>query len=67
MRLSFIGSSQKNINLMLRDDMRKLEVVINFGKSVSHNNKTTYWCDDIKLFILYDTYFEHLRGKGFFR
>ena len=65
--LLYIGSTDDNISLVLDDDMKELEVFIEFSALGNHSNQTNYWCDDIKLFIVYDTYREFLRGKHVYR
>ncbi|CAF1027869.1 unnamed protein product [Adineta steineri] len=54
------NSSEANINLTLNDDMRELEVLIKFNALVNLSNNTNYWCDNIKLSIIYGTHLEPL-------
>jgi uncharacterized protein YjbI with pentapeptide repeats len=60
--LLFIASTKQSVALKLRADMWKLKVSIKFDKFANQNSETNYWCDDIKLLIIYGTYME-FRGK----
>ncbi|CAF2181297.1 unnamed protein product, partial [Rotaria magnacalcarata] len=53
-----LSSNEKQINLLLRNDMWELEVFIKFNATTNHSNMNNYWCDDIKLYIMYGTYLE---------
>ncbi|CAM4980245.1 unnamed protein product, partial [Rotaria socialis] len=56
--MEILSSNEEQINLFLHNDMWELEVFIKFNSSANHNNMNNYWCDDIKLFIIYGTYLE---------
>ncbi|CAF4036623.1 unnamed protein product, partial [Rotaria magnacalcarata] len=55
-----LSSNEKQINLLLRNDMWELEVFIKFNATTNHSNMNNYWCDDIKLYIIYGTYLESM-------
>ncbi|CAF4029351.1 unnamed protein product [Rotaria magnacalcarata] len=57
-----LSSNEKQINLLLRNDMWELEVFIKFNATANHSNMNNYWCDDIKLYIMYGTYLESKYG-----
>lgn len=40
--------------MVLRNNMRELEVLIEFSASKNRSNKKSNMCDDIELFIEYD-------------
>ncbi|CAF3935373.1 unnamed protein product [Rotaria magnacalcarata] len=52
-----LGSNKENLTMILRKDMHELEIFIEFSASVNQST-TNYWCDDIRLFIVYDAYGE---------
>ncbi|CAF3855415.1 unnamed protein product [Rotaria magnacalcarata] len=54
--------TQESISLYLLNDMRELEVLIEFSAIANQNNKASSWCDDIQLIIVYGTFLEFLRG-----
>ncbi|CAM4982618.1 unnamed protein product [Rotaria socialis] len=53
-----LSSNEEQINLLLHNDIWELEVFIKFNATASHSNMNNYWCDDIKLYIIYGTYLE---------
>ncbi|CAF5101196.1 unnamed protein product, partial [Rotaria magnacalcarata] len=53
-----LSSNEKQINLLLRNNMWELEVFIKFNATTNHSNMKNYWCDDIKLYIIYGTSLE---------
>ncbi|CAM2713876.1 unnamed protein product [Rotaria socialis] len=56
-----LSSNEKQINLLLHNNMWELEVFIQFNATTNHSNMSNYWCDDIKLYIIYGTYFESMQ------
>ncbi|CAF4364045.1 unnamed protein product [Rotaria socialis] len=58
-----LSSTKEQINLLLHNDMWELEVFIKFNATASHSNMNNYWCDDIKLYIIYGTYLESRQRK----
>ena len=52
-------------SLLLNDEIRELEVFIEFSAFGKCGNGTNCWCNDIKLFIIYGTDKELLRGGEF--
>ncbi|CAF3836380.1 unnamed protein product [Rotaria magnacalcarata] len=50
-----------NTRLLLSDEIRELEVFIDFTALGNGSNVADYWFDDIKLIIIYGTYSELLR------
>ncbi|CAF5184588.1 unnamed protein product, partial [Rotaria magnacalcarata] len=58
-----LSLNEEQINLLLHNDMWELEVFIKFNATASHSNMNNYWCDDIKLYIIYGTYLELRQDK----
>ncbi|CAF4615247.1 unnamed protein product [Rotaria socialis] len=56
-----LNSTKEKISLLLNEDMWELEVLIKFNAPANHRNINNYWCDDIKLYIIYGTYLELTR------
>ncbi|CAF4220130.1 unnamed protein product [Rotaria socialis] len=52
---------RSNTTLVLDEIMQEFEVVIEFSALANRSNSENYWCDDIKLFIIYGTYSDFLR------
>ncbi|CAF3224383.1 unnamed protein product [Rotaria socialis] len=52
-----LSFNKENVTMILRKDMRGLEIFIEFNVPVNQST-TSYWCDDIRLFIVYDAYGE---------
>ncbi len=63
----YTGSTEGDISLNLDASIRELEVLIEFSAIFNYSKNTRYWCDDIKLFIIYGTNLEYLRGKYYRR
>lgn len=59
----YVDSSGKNISLILDEGMQELEVFIEFSAVSGQSSFVNYWCDNIKLFIIYGTYMETSKGK----
>ncbi|CAF3425074.1 unnamed protein product [Rotaria socialis] len=57
-----LNSTGTNDSLILSDEIRQLEVFIEFSANDNCGNGTNCWCSDIKLFIIYGTYLELFRG-----
>ncbi|CAF4149467.1 unnamed protein product [Rotaria magnacalcarata] len=60
-RHSLYSSGTSN-SLILSDEIRELEVFIEFSANDNCGNGTNCWCSDIKLFIVCGTYLELFRG-----
>ncbi|CAF4106811.1 unnamed protein product [Rotaria magnacalcarata] len=60
-----LSSNEKQINLLLHNNMWELEVFIQFNATTNHSNMKNYWCDDIKLYIIYGTSLESKYGLDF--
>lgn len=58
----FLVGTQERITLILDKSMDEIEVFIKFNQSTS-GNSTTQWCEDIRLFILYDAYGEFQQSE----
>ncbi|CAF1334317.1 unnamed protein product [Rotaria magnacalcarata] len=56
-----LNSTKEKISLLLNDDMWELEVFIKFNTPANLRNMNNYWCDDIKLYIVYGTDLELTR------
>ncbi|CAM4857880.1 unnamed protein product [Rotaria socialis] len=54
-----LSSTEDNISLPLKNDMSGLEVQIEFSVLANRNNNIDYWCDDIRLFIIYGIHPEY--------
>ena len=52
---SCLDSTANQSTMLLHKSMRQLEVLVNFEVPTGQNVNTISWCDDIELFIDYDT------------
>ncbi|CAM2707641.1 unnamed protein product [Rotaria socialis] len=59
-----LSSTEDNISLPLKNDMSGLEVQIEFSVLANRNNNIDYWCDDIRLFIIYGIHPEYSKGSN---
>ncbi|CAF3631266.1 unnamed protein product [Adineta steineri] len=57
-RLNLTGT---NISFPLMNNIRGLEIFIEFSALSGQNSVPSYWCGDIKLFIIYGKYLKFLR------
>ncbi|CAF5019960.1 unnamed protein product [Rotaria magnacalcarata] len=58
-----LNSTAASTSLLLNEKMRELEVFIDFTAIDSYSNVTNNRFEDVKLFIIYGTYLELLRGE----
>ncbi|CAF0856568.1 unnamed protein product [Adineta steineri] len=56
-----LNSTGTNISFALKNDIRELEIFIEFNAVSGQSSAANYWCGDIKLFIIYGKYFKFLR------
>ncbi|CAF4153210.1 unnamed protein product, partial [Adineta steineri] len=56
-----LNSTGTNISFALKNDIRGLEIFIEFSALSGQNSVPSYWCGDIKLFIIYGKYLKFLR------
>ncbi|CAF3853980.1 unnamed protein product [Rotaria magnacalcarata] len=56
-----LNSNGADTSLLLSEEMRELEVFVDFSALGNHSNLTNYSFEDIRVFIIYGTYLEFLR------
>jgi hypothetical protein len=51
----YLDSNENKIIMQLQEDMQELEVAVKFNAQNNKYNNVNSWCDNIELFIDYDT------------
>lgn len=59
----YIGSFETSNSMTLSENMQELEILVIFDSHKNSSNAMSYWCDNMKLSIIYGTDSELFRGK----